>query len=394
MTRILPLCLLAASTAVASAAHTYYLADLRTTDGQEGTSYTYNDQGLLVRSFNQIAITPEYNSISVYTRDAKGLIERMDLYQDYFMSMSDNIEDFRYNCYITYEYNDKEQLVKRRNFNNFNMNPGEPDFQPGGIMTYEYDKDGHLTFIRTYWDETLSKLAQEIRFEYNAKGQLTRRGDYMASTTSQSLTNNINIDYFYNEDGTLDYTQTFVWDDSNGRFIEQGKHQYEYDEAGNLTAIQFVTPTGTIQEKKQYFYNEPGKPADVDFIAWPIELEDAESTDFYNNLRNAPKTMEAWDVNLVSNSLQLYATYEYVYETYGGVQGVNADAAADMCLSAFTSDRIVLQGVPAGEIISFFDMEGRRVLTARQNPAGIDISALAAGQYCVATPCGAVKICK
>lgn len=394
MTRILPLCLMAVSAAAASAAYTHCLGELRATDGQDGTTYAYDDRGLLVRTFNQIAATPEYNSITLYTRDTKGLVTRMDLYQDYYMSQTQDVEEYRYNSYITYEYNDQGQLLKRRNFNNFNMNPGEPDFQAGGIMAYEYDKEGHLTFIRTYWDEELTRLGQEIRFEYDAKGQLTRRGDYMARMGSQSLVNNINIDYYYNENGTLDYTSTSVWDEGNGRFVEQGKHQYEYDEAGNLTVVQFVTPTGTTQEKKQYFYNEPGKPAAADAIAWPVEPEDADAADFYKALRTAPKTMEAWDINLINNDLQLYATYEYVYETTQGVESVNADSAADMCLAAFTSDRIVLRGVEAGEIINIFDMAGRRVLSAHQNPAGIDISSLAAGQYCVATPRGAVKISK
>lgn len=394
MRRSIPFFLLAAAAVSAFAAdNSYRMNKITSTDKEETYEYTYDANNRVVMTLSQLRSYPEYTTIAAIYRNEKGLQVREQLYQDMEVTWSKDTTQFHNNGYITYAYNDADQLVERINYHNFSKEE-TPAYTLGGVITYAYDADGNLVKETIYWDLAKTDLFQEIRYIYE-NGHRIRQEVWMSDFLG-NLTNDRTTEMSYYDNGLLKSRKFYTRSAETGQMSMQGETVWEYDAAGNPLFRTSYSPSGGVTEKEDYVYNEAGVPCAFADVVFPYNIEDGDNNEFYHSITTlAPSSHTSWKINQNDNTLQIYAVYEYHYEAaQNGVGSISADNAFRFGIAAFGSDMIRLNGVDNGEEVRIYDMAGRLVMSARQNAEGINISGLAKGQYCVSTTAGAVKISK
>lgn len=394
MKNYLPLVLASACVFAAGAEKTAQLSSVKSTDGMEETLFTYDSDYHLTKLCQAYASEPIYNSVRVFTYNDKGENITEQLYQDMNLTGSWDIADLHYNAIVEYSYNDARQLIERRNYNNWGQND-EPDFQLGGVITYEYNENGSLSKAYTYWDVEKTDLAQTVEYTYNADNQLEKMETYMTSWFSDEMELTGVIEYSYYDNG-LRHTETIQYSDPwEGTMVTDAITEYTYDEAGNLLQRKSTSEAGTVRERLDFsFFSPESQPAPADEVAYPINLENSDTNFIYESFPTlVPSSHDAWVLSLDTVQLEYLATYEYSYEI--GSVGV-ATTAFDKDLfgiSSFSKESLRLNGVDNGRV-SIYDMSGRVVISTNANHGTVDISALPAGTYCIFTIAGATKFVK
>lgn len=392
MKQLLPLLFLAtASVAGIAADKVANFEGYKSTDGFEEYRFLYNSNYQVCRLEQDMKLDPQFNCIIEVDYDDKGREVQERLYQDMDEKGGWNVADFHWNSYIDYEYNDANQLVKRINYMMFK---GQTEWQRGGIMTYTYNEDGTLKDINTYFDDALKDAFQVVSYTYDDQKRISEINTSTLDYTVGDLVNDTRLIYSYNEQGYLKTIERWAYSTNTQKLELNAYTNYTYDENGNLLEEVIESPSHSVQGKYVYSYNEPGVPFEVSGIAWPTMIEDFLPFENYDKFRTqAPKQMEDYEIDQTSNTLMLYATYEYNYGAGSGVRGVIADKVGNFALAGLSKDNVKLNGI-SNDMVRIYDLQGRLVKMTNARNGMVNISDLAAGEYCVSTLKGTVKIRK
>lgn len=376
----------------ANAEKTTELVSSKSTDDVEEMLYTYDDEYRIVKICSSDNLEPQYNTARVFTYNENNQCVMEQLYQDMQMLGTWDVEQMNYNSRIEYIWNEEGRLVERQNYNNFGSGD-EPEFTLGGVIVYEYNEDGTMKSQNIYWDAEKTMLGQKIEYIYNEAGQLTRREDSMPDWGSDELMLIAATDYTYLENGLR--SQESIWyGDGTGNLILDSNVNFVYDEEGNLQQKSVVTATGAVRERYDFkFFDKENQPAPAEEIAYPINMEDDIQNFLFEHFQTlVPSSYDTYALSMSTNELEFYATYEFTYKKNSGVNGISVDGNA-FGLRGLSKDSIKFGGI-GNDRVRIYTLSGQMVMDTNAVNGNVNISSLPAGQYCVYTLKGSVKISK
>ena len=177
-----------------------YLTDVKEIYDYESLSYRYNDKDL-IDSVGIISLDfyPHYD---LFDYNEFGKVVKVTGYDDIGATGV-----YSMNSYIDYEYNDKNQMTARLNYNDFGEGP-----QLNGRLSYSYDDAGRLSKIvyEFYYGGTYDKFMEDT--------------------------------YIYDDKGRIDYIETYQDDFYSGGFILSKKQVYAYkDNSDDVVVYQGIS---------------------------------------------------------------------------------------------------------------------------------------------------------
>ncbi len=363
----------------------------------ETTDYYYNDMGLVTQAVIENNDTRSNSYYANYTYDGGNLI-KVEEFQDAFEEF--DLDKYLPVNYVEYKYNSLNQRVERRNFNNWRAkeHPDEPNFILGAVMIYEYNMNGTLDKVTTYWDNNLTRLHQVDNYIYNDKGLLVKRELSMADFQN-NLTHNVNVNYIYDEGDQLIEVQQCQYDEATDHEEIEYCNVYTYDAQGNMTSDSKMTASKmTVKHKFEYNYVNDVDGHTIDDISYPIDYEEERQTTLFQGLRHVLDSYSEWDTDTMTDQLVKFDTFHCHYGVLRETGIKNVDAARPeaigLTFAGVTGNRLMLRGIEAMDNVRVYDMEGRQLISDAYTTSGIDVTNLPAGAYIVSTANGAAKFVK
>lgn len=390
MKKIYILALLAAATATPSVAQRYILKGIEASDGMDRTEYAYDGEYRVTEIRRYDNSMPQNNHIIVVEYDEEGREVRNALYQDKNMVGSDNIEDYREAYYIEFYYGEDGRLSERINYNNLASGLNTPIWNMGGVMSYEYDSDGQVTWIKTYFDKEKTNLFQDVENIYE-NGHLmkstTRTSDFQGGMDVSSVD-----EYTYTEDGSIQTKDLYRQNFTTGELEYTGAVIFSYDESGNLIGKETKGQGGSTTAKNTYDYPEEMVPASE--VIFPYEIEETDYNELWSIFKNKPLSYDEYGFNEVTGGMSWMVTYSYLYDRLSvGVETPVADAKPEgVAIAAFSDGILVLDGVETGSLVRVFAADGVHVCDRTYTRGGVNLETLSPGVYYVSAGNGAVKV--
>lgn len=357
-------------------------------------SYRYNDKNLVNWIYTYDGWYPEYNSISLLDYDDADRQIREHLYQDINVVGGEDHTQWLYGCLIEYAYDDQGRLSQRVNYNNFEGTGAPADL--GGVISYEYDEEGRLKKERTFWDLEKTDEIQRLEYVYDKRGLLERMDQYYLDYITKDFVLSGHEDYVYDEELRLLKIESWYTDPFTGEEASGGGILFAYDEKGRLVKRSDITDSGAESSKSEFVYPDEITPAPIDDIVFPYSLETSSTNQLFSLFTEAPEYMNEYTVDRATGEMAFIAKWTYVYDrSFVGVGNVCREpAGGKVVFGGFRDGRMVLGGVEQGSLVSVYGTDGAVVYRGAYSGAGIDMSGLASGTYCVATRNGAIKVRK
>lgn len=226
-------------------------------------------------------------------------------------------------CWVDYTYNEMGLRETRKNYNDFHDGYGGV---LGGTYYYYYDEDGKMT----NWELDFAGIIfDKGELTYNEKGLLEKEVIYNNPFTG-IYEESARLEYFYDDNDYLVETHDYSYDSNTGSVTLQSININEYDELGNCTLVMSTTPSGAVQEKKVYKYDEKVLAENIFFYSNPEK-------DFpvFPQMHNMLTSYEFWTQDMNSGNLVYVIDYLVNYEQIGEVGlSVTANAEQDsICLN-------------------------------------------------------------
>lgn len=390
MNKIYTLAALVVMTALPSFSQQYRLIGMDASDGMDYTEYEYDDENKLTEIRRYDLKRPENNHIIVIEYDEQGREIKNSLYQDKDKIASDDIKDYRASYYIDYFYGEDGRLKERINYNNLASGFNEPIWAMGGVMVYEYDVDGNVVWVKTYFDVEQTSLFQDVENIYE-DGRLmksvTRMSDFMGGMDVSSID-----EYHYTESGQIESKDLYRLNMGTWEMDYTGAEEYSYDEKGNLVMLQTTGPDDSIVAKNTYAYPSESVPASQ--VVFPYEIEETDFNQIWSIFKEKPLSYDKYGFDEVAGGMSVMVTYTYVYDevSVGIDSAVAGKNPSGVSVATFTDGILVLDGVETGSLVRVFSVDGKHICDRKYSQRGVDLSSLASGVYYVSAGNGAVKV--
>lgn len=276
---------------------------------------------------------------------------------------------------IEYQYNDKNQLITRKNYNNYGYG-----LIPQGHYSYEYNDDGTLHLMKKYdaWEETKEIGHTDYVYE---NGKLIEEIDYGPDLSIGAEDGAIilqqKITYSYYDDGKINTVVTLIRNQT-GELYENEKAIYTYDEYGNLVSKKNFLNKGGWQPAVELKYSYDLK-YDADEIVYPIDNDIYEPTyaEVYEMANNRIIEEEKWSE--FEGDWALFDTYEYVYENVPGASVSEVKDIDSNLIVVNDKGVIYLSGVKDGEIVYIYDVNGNLLVASTYVQGGLTVAGLPNG---------------
>ena len=339
------------------------LASIASNDGVEIWDYIYSapDNSHLV-CINEMEFATPLEIVDSLEYDERGNITKLSTWQK-------TEGGWIYTCYVEYEYNDKNQKIVRKNYNDFGTG-----FELGGIYRYSYDEEGRMS----EWTLEFAGIEEFNKgiIEYNEAG-------YKISETMQSYNfatyylENANLtEYEYDENNNVTRIAVSAWD--AGVWTLQSATVNEYDENGNCIVSEKRTSAGTVQERKLFEY-------DLNILAENVFYYPNPEDDFPQlpaGRKNLLKSFEFYAQNADDMQLSYVTTYELSYEVIEGAS-VEEVAFTTSIYPNPAQDFVMVESSEA-DYIEVVDVNGKVMFSAEMNEfVKVDMSEFASGVYFV-----------
>lgn len=351
------------------------------------TVYTYNDYGQVTRADYDDQIGIYYY---VYIYNEIGLLATTECYQ-----LLDGEEDFTKVFYLEFQYDAMGRMTQRENYN-IDRWSGAGGYLKGGTIKYDYNAEGDLvketTYMASFGSDEETEF-QYVDYEYNDLRLLERTRRFTHDFFDPSIITETNqVAYEYDTDGRLT-KRTDLAADSYGEDPTAMKESfyttYTYDENGLCETEVCIASSGTPQEKHVYtFLNESASD-----VYYPYDPENVDDNFVFNNINNRIDEDTMYVVNLNDDELALYDVYTYHYAKHIGTGVSNVAAGNGMGIN-FAGDEVIINGVTAGDTLRVYDMSGKTVMQVRADGGRISMAGLAAGNYIAVSKSGVIKFCK
>lgn len=392
MKRFTIMAALAAATVIPAMSYTKALVGYETEDKIEKGVYTYNEDNKVVEILRRDSREPDMDYIVRVEYDELGREIKSYLYQDMFMTGSDDYNDLAYIAYVDLTYNDKGQVCERRNYNNWGVQLGVDDWTLGGIMKYYYNEDGKYSKVEV-WLEIPGRdqlLMQQDDYTYDPSGRLilreTQLGDYSGNVALSNYS-----EYEYDEEGRLVKQMDWERNAETGNMENSGFRSWSYTEAGDLLDINDCSASGRIQQQMSFYYPMDGNYTSASDVVFPYEFDEADTNELYSMFTSAPNGYDLRAININTDQLVYVATYEYEYKDFGTNGVKNVALENGVSVMAYGAGKYKLSGVADGQLVRVYAADGSHAADIRYNGT-LDLSGLASGSYIVAAKGGAVKV--
>lgn len=373
----------------AAQARTLYLLDTieefdatatAATDPESTKTFEYDDLQRLIKSTDDSGMFLRFE----YTYNDKNQVVERRAYQDF-----DGAGVYNLKTRIEFEYNDDNTLKALTTWNYMKADLTKPVL--GGSFVWAYDNQGRIALRTMYFDEAREEAQQETQYFYNEAGQLERVDDRVFDLATQGWKPSGRCVYEYDSKGRM-VTECSGTLDGNFNFTPKRYEEYVWSDDDNNN-LEEVYTTGPARRTKQssHLYTYDEIPASD--VVFPRDLTDEMlyKKDHYNLMSHRPVTD---DFQSSTDSGMLLPLFNYVYR-YTEVEVTGIDNVVvpdvDVIVANVNGDVLTLGGFRGNENVAIYDLNGRSVLTAR--PAGntLDVSALQQGVYVVSTPHGVAK---
>lgn len=360
--------------------------------------YNWNDQNKIdeIWLYEDIANDGPEATLRLYDYGTQGLIVKERTYQDLGKTL--DLDRFKYVSYVDYDYDDEGRMTERVVYNQFS------DWEFGSISLYTYNEAGQLTDQVYFLDQAMTDKLMDIKYDYDPEGRILSQYEtiYQMAESDTDKSYAV-IRYTYDVDGLLIRKVQNNVDPYDMAEAPSIIYNYEYDAQDNLLSVKRTDAAGETTASYEYEYTDM-LMADVLFPKFP-ERDDVDIPGAYAQMRLAPSKMVDREMDQVSNKLQVYDTYNYVY-THDLVNGTLEDLIAgvkqnfatapfqQVSVAGITADRLLLNGVTTMDDVRLFTIDGRFLGRQVYNVGGINIADLPTGAYIALTLRGAVPFAK
>ena len=335
----------------------YKLTNFCTNDMYQFCDYSYNGQNQLIAVKDSVG--GDYSLIDSLFYNGRGQMIRMSGWQ-LLNGRWENV------YYIDYTYDQAGNIASRTNYNNFGS------WELGGVYQYTYNSDnqivlsvltmGGIQFQKVEYTYLDGHLTEELWYSYNGSG----------------LSPDEKLTYTYNADNKLMQINDSVSDDDSG-WEYFGRHNYQYDNAGNCTEHHYYDNTGMEAERSIYQFDYD-MMLDETLMPYTPEMTRPET---YTNV-NA-YSVEQWYSVDVDHHLQYVCDFFYYYSDID--LGIRQADVPSLTLSPNPTADVVsiggLSDLPAQ--VQLVDVAGRVVKTATLSERSnqLNVSTLPTGCYTV-----------
>lgn len=345
----------------------------RAIEGFVETEYSYNEDGKVDLLH---VVEPDYEAYRKFAWNEDGTLHQEDGYQWY-------MGEWKYVFRVDYTYDDKGRMLTRMNYNS----AGADELSLSGRMMWEYNDNGDIAFVRTYfpsWDYPGEfDLFAEERYSYDGKGLLGAIETYMVpfgSTDPNEMSLTGKTEYTYDENDRLTVSTSTEYDSYTGEDIGSSRAVYTYDADGNVSEhASYVGQSKTPQVKSVFHYDKNVNSADV---LLPLNFDDNAMPHMFAmiNSVNTITSEEWWQVSNETDELTYIDTYVYTYGSTAGIGDVPVAGPADV--NFFISDgKLYFHNLKPGAKVRIYNAGGVEVMSAAYGSEGVSLSSLPKGVY-------------
>ncbi len=214
--------------------YNYYLSNVKASDDFENVIYQIDESFHvgMIEFFEEGE--PSYDRYVFY--DDNGNLIKLETHQ--------YIEgEYVFVNYIEYGYNDLNQKITRKNYNNFSGT-----FELGGTYYYSYDDNGNMV----YWElDFAGGIFQKCELTYNEDNNVVQEIGY-DQDFSGAFQNSWKIDYEYDNQGNKVSCTDSYW--MGSYWAPSSTDRWTYDEYGNCIVHELIN-NGVVVEKSEYNYD-------------------------------------------------------------------------------------------------------------------------------------------
>ena len=352
--------------------------DSRLIEGLDEARFHYNNKGLIDSTYLFFDDYDVYESYRKYKYSENGLCTREDDYQKLDGS-------FRHVSYIEYSYNEKNQLVKRMNYNSF----GGEKFDVGGELKWTYNEDGTIATLETSlpsWDEPgrWDLYTREV-YSYNEDKTLKSIVTHTVPFGSSQVLLYVSatVDYIYNDLKQLVRDDhRFYYEDSGDVPASTSYNTYEYDEAGNLVVYKSFIGLQSENPQVKYVYHYDLNVSAKDVI-YPFNFEDKAAVNWIaaSTSPNKLDYEEWWQVPNESDELFHVADYTLNYSAFDP-SSIHQQQVDLNRVGFFISDNLLyLVNQKEGAMVNIYNACGEVVMQQIYTKNGISLEGLDRGVY-------------
>lgn len=358
---------------VSSAQKTHTLVS-RILDDYDEIYYFYNEKGLVDSVYQHQFLDGWYTTYELNQYDEKGNCVRNDLWQEFDTG-------WKHNLYVEYVYNEKNQLVKRTNYNNFG------GFTKGGDIEYIYNEKDQLIKVNSLMDDfmdpekSILMSTEEYTYENDllVSRVLEMNSDPFFGGEDPEFKPSAKSTYTYNENKQLIAQQNYDYDYNTGEEREGALTKFLYDAHGNVTMVDYYMRNEYPTSRTIYHYDTTVLKEKA---VYPLHYEDAENEwhRVATMSSNIITEVEEWQVPVEVDTLMYLGSYIWNYDVKP--EAGNRVEKKVASLKWMLNDGVLsLEGAPEGCRVEIFTSEGRLIRLARYSEGGINLGNLPAGIY-------------
>lgn len=335
----------------------YKLTNFCTNDLYQFCDFSYNGQNQLITVKD--SVSGDYSLIDSLFYNGQGQLTRMSGWQ-LLNGRWENV------YYIDYTYDQAGNIASRTNYNNFGS------WELGGVYQYTYNSDnqivlsvltmGGIQFQKVEYTYLDGRLTEELWYSYNGSG----------------LSPDEKLTYTYNADNKLTQIADSV-SDGGSDWVYFGRHNYQYDNAGNCTEHHYYDNTGMEAERSIYQFVE-GMSLSETLMPWTPEMTRPKT---YTNV--GVYQTEQWYSVDVDHILRHVC--DYIYNYTENTNRIKEIASVPLGVAPNPANNMVtiygLFDIPAQ--VRIFDVRGLVVMSATLNSASnqINVASLPSGCYTI-----------
>lgn len=346
----------------------------RILDDYDEIYYFYNEKGLVDSVYQHQFLDGWYTTYELNQYDEKGNCVRNDLWQKFDTG-------WKHNLYVEYVYNDKNQLVKRTNYNNFG------GFSKGGDLEYIYNEKDQLIKVNTLMDDFMDpeKSILMSTEEYTYENDLlvsrvleTNSDPFGWGGGDPEFKPSAKSTYSYNDANQLIAQQNYDYEANTGEEREGALVKFSYDAHGNVTMVDYYLRSEYPSSRNVYHYDTTVLKEKA---VYPLHYEEAENEwhRVATMSSNIITEVEEWQVPQEVDTLMYLGSYVWNYDAEPVANHVEKEVAP---LKWMLNDGVLrLEGAPEGCRVEVFTADGRLVRHTRYSESGIALGVLPTGIY-------------